>query len=168
MIDYVGAMVLTHCTGAAKVLELGSYNENGSVRPLFAVREFLGVDVRDGPGVDMVIDPSFHYPMWAHRWDVIVCTETLEHDLRPWRTVRHVSKWLKQGGVFICTVRGFNQRGSFPYHGHPGDYWRFSVEGVRALLEDYQFNILDCREDPHDFGAFITARKPGHHFGAPA
>ena len=36
------------------VLECGSYNVNGSVRDLFAVREYIGLDWRPGPGVDVV------------------------------------------------------------------------------------------------------------------
>ena len=36
------------------VLECGSYNVNGSVRGLFAAREYVGLDWRPGPGVDVV------------------------------------------------------------------------------------------------------------------
>jgi hypothetical protein len=39
----------------AKVLEIGSYDVNGSLRSLFAkAGEYTGVDLKEGPGVDLV------------------------------------------------------------------------------------------------------------------
>lgn len=143
-----------------EVLEVGAYNVNGSVRDLFPGAHYRGVDTRSGPGVDMVIDPEWRYPTWYNSFDVVVSTETLEHDPRPWRTMRHISKWLVPGGLFIVTARGFNEKGFTPYHGHPGDYWRFTPEGMRALLQDHLFLVMDCRPDPWDPGVLATAMRP--------
>jgi hypothetical protein len=39
----------------ARVLEMGSYNVNGSVRDMFALAgRYVGVDLVEGPGVDLV------------------------------------------------------------------------------------------------------------------
>ena len=45
------------------VLECGSYNVNGSVRGLFAAREYVGLDWRPGPGVD-VVSLVHEYQAW--------------------------------------------------------------------------------------------------------
>ena len=37
-----------------KVLEIGSYNVNGSIRAFFPNANYTGVDLCDGPGVDIV------------------------------------------------------------------------------------------------------------------
>jgi hypothetical protein len=39
-----------------KVLEVGSLDINGSVRPLFTDCDYMGIDLGDGPGVDQVIN----------------------------------------------------------------------------------------------------------------
>lgn len=64
----------------AKVVEFGSYNINGTIRPLFVDCAYLGIDWREGPGVDQV--GLFHkireqklYPV-----DAVVSASTLEHD----------------------------------------------------------------------------------------
>jgi len=54
---YVGGAI-TVWPVRGKVLEVGSYDVNGSVRPLFKNRQrfpsYTGIDMREGPGVDMV------------------------------------------------------------------------------------------------------------------
>jgi hypothetical protein len=43
------------------VFEVGSYNENGSVRPFvesLKPKEYVGSDIKKGPGVDVVCDIS--------------------------------------------------------------------------------------------------------------
>ena len=62
----------------AAVLEIGSLDINGSVRPLFAgVGHYHGVDIVGGPGVDEVADAATWTP---HRsYDVVACAEVLEH-----------------------------------------------------------------------------------------
>ncbi|MDB0050250.1 hypothetical protein N9F31_02215, partial [Pseudomonadales bacterium] len=36
------------------VLEIGSYDVNGSIRSLFNAQNYVGVDLVEGPGVDVV------------------------------------------------------------------------------------------------------------------
>ena len=38
------------------VLEVGSYDVNGSIRSVFEVSDYLGIDLVEGPGVDVVGD----------------------------------------------------------------------------------------------------------------
>ena len=69
--------------GVTMELEIGSYDVNGSVRPLVAVlkpREYIGVDLRPGPGVDVVCDAcSGALADRYGRFDIVIATETLEH-----------------------------------------------------------------------------------------
>ena len=84
-----------------RVLEVGSYNVNGTVRPLFArTSHYTGLDVRDGPGVDVVRDIR---DFDAEPFDVIVSCETLEHDADPLGMVRAMRKLLAPGGALILT-----------------------------------------------------------------
>jgi hypothetical protein len=61
-----------------RVLEIGSLDINGSIRPLFAeAAHYHGLDVVPGPGVDEVADAA----TWTTtvRYDVVACAEVLEH-----------------------------------------------------------------------------------------
>ncbi|MEJ5255102.1 MAG: methyltransferase domain-containing protein [Acidimicrobiales bacterium] len=89
-------------TAGARVLEIGSLDINGSVRPLFATAaSYHGLDLVAGPGVDEVADAAD----WrsAPRFDVVVSTEVLEHAPR-WRDIL-TNAWeaLVPGGRLIVT-----------------------------------------------------------------
>jgi len=84
------------------VLEMGSHDVNGGVRPLFpSAEEYHGIDIAPGPGVDEVADAA----EWRSpsRFDVVVSTEVLEHAPR-WSAVV-VNGWdaLTPGGTLLVT-----------------------------------------------------------------
>jgi hypothetical protein len=154
---YVQQMVGTYGLQDRAHLDIGSLDENGTTRDLFTYT--VGLDYRPGPGVDFIAD--------AHQIDglgftpaVITCTEMLEHDSRPWETVAECFRVLISGGYFIVTARGFDERGCFPVHGYPCDYWRYSKDGIVELLSSAGFDVLDARRDPEEIGVFVTAIKP--------
>ena len=140
------------------VLEVGSYNVNGSVRHLFPDTVYTGVDVREGPGVDKVVDGE-SLPFLAGCFDTVISTEMLEHDPKPWRTVSEMARVLRADGTLILTARGYDARGCYEIHDWR-DCWRFSLDGMKALIEDCGLEILDLCADPDHPGVFVTARKP--------
>ena len=89
-----------------KILEVGSYNINGSVRDFlrpFSL-EYVGIDPNDGPNVDVVASGEEY--VHAGYFDVVVTTETFEHAPN-WKTVVQKSyENLADGGVFIATMAG--------------------------------------------------------------
>src|SRR5262249_32046337 len=84
------------------VLEIGSWDVNGSVRRLFAGATYLGVDIVPGPGVDVVADGASFAP--EHPPDCVVCTEVLEHTLRAEAIVANAHRMLAPGGVLVLTA----------------------------------------------------------------
>jgi len=139
-----------------KILEVGSYDENGSVRELFEQAKYIGVDMREGPGVDQVVN-AHHldaYFAWA-AFDVIVCTEMLEHDDRFWVSLRNMGTLLKQGGHLIVTTRG----NGFPLHAYPDDFYRFMPHAAKPLCEIARCELLTSQEDPQQPGIFFLGRK---------
>ena len=85
-----------------RVLEVGSYDVKGSVRPLFeSAAYYHGIDLRNGPGVDEVVDARAHTP--SKKYDIIVSTEVLEH-CAEWAAMLQAMRALcKKGGVLILT-----------------------------------------------------------------
>lgn len=87
------------------VLEFGSYDVNGSLRPIFAgCARYVGVDVRPGPGVDVVSGAADYNGAGA--FDLVVCAETLEHDPTPEATLASAWRALRPGGLLILSAAG--------------------------------------------------------------
>jgi SAM-dependent methyltransferase len=86
----------------ARVVEIGSRNVNGSVRYLFPGACYVGVDAMAGPGVDVVADGA----TFAARepFDVVLCTETLEHAADPAAMCRNLVALCRPGGAILVTA----------------------------------------------------------------
>jgi SAM-dependent methyltransferase len=154
---YVEHVVHTHGIAGKSTLEVGSLDVNGSVRSLFTGL-YHGLDMRDGPGVDEVANAE-NLARHDSRWEVVVCTETLEHVRRPWIAVKQMADALGYGGFLILTARGYDQRGAFPVHGFPEDYWRFSREGFAMMVRDAGLDVTECVLDPETPGVFCLGRS---------
>lgn len=140
------------------VLEVGSYDVNGSVRHLFdGCAGYVGIDHAAGPGVDHVMD-ACDLRVADESVGVVVSTEMLEHCLRPWVAVAEMFRVLAPGGILLLTCRGFSEAGSFPFH-NPPDITRFSAEGLGAIALDAGFDDAFTQGDPQVPGWFMVARK---------
>lgn len=140
------------------VLEVGSYNVNGTPRDVFipfSPKQYLGVDQGAGPCVDRVLEAShLTAALGENSFDVVVSTEMLEH-AQDWRTaVSNLKGVTKPGGLLFVTTRG----PGFPYHGFPHDHWRFTVEDFKRIFGDME--ILNLSPDPECPGVFLKCRKP--------
>lgn len=102
----------------AKVLELGSYVVNGTVRHHFVgAGEYVGVDLRSGPGVDIVADATTYCPVEElGYYDVVVTTEMLEHCREPKKVIGNAHALLRPGGFLLITAAGRER----PEHGNDG------------------------------------------------
>lgn len=141
------------------VLEVGSYDVNGSIRPSVEAHEpaeYIGVDFQAGPRVDMVVRCEELTATFGRRsFDVVVSTEMLEH-ARDWRTcITEMASVTRD--VLVVTTRS---RG-FPYHGYPDDFWRFSHDQLTDILCSLGFAEVTVSSDPQVPGVFGVARRPG-------
>ncbi len=141
-----------------RVLEVGAYDVNGSVRTI-AVRqlpaEYVGVDVVPGPGVDRLVAAEQVLATYGHgRFDAVLSTEMLEHVV-DWRAVvANLKGVLAPGGVLLITTRS----PGFGYHPHPVDTWRYTQADMEAIFADFAIEMLES--DPTMPGVFLLARKP--------
>jgi SAM-dependent methyltransferase len=151
-----------------RVVEAGAYNYNGSARDALSVHgpaSYLGTDAQPGPGVDLVC-PAEKLPevLGEASADVLVTTEMLEH-AEDWRgAMGGMTRVLAPGGVLLLTARG----PGFPYHPHPGDWWRFTVDHMDGIAEACGLQVIRCEPDPDPSqpGVFLLARKPEGWDGA--
>lgn len=155
VIDWVAGIVDRYHLQEKGALEVGSRNVNGSCRGLFC-GPYVGVDLCAGPGVDVTAD-AHALPVPPGSVEVVICTEMLEHDKAPWMTIREIARALVWGGHAIITARGIG----FPKHNYPADYWRFTADGMRILLEQGGLAAVEVIDDPGASGVFALARKGG-------
>lgn len=140
------------------VLEVGSFDVNGSVRPLFAdAKQYVGIDHEAGRGVDQTAD-ACELPFPDNHFHVVVSTEMLEHCLRPWRAVAEMGRVCRARGRLILTCRGFNESGAFPFH-NPPDHWRMSAMALATMCADAGFTDVTTFADPQVPGWFVVAVK---------
>lgn len=70
-----------------RCLDLGGRDINGGIRDLIPNGKWMGVDIEAGPGVDLVWDCTKRWPNPnMPRFDIVVCTEVLEH-VQDWRSL---------------------------------------------------------------------------------
>jgi SAM-dependent methyltransferase len=85
-----------------KVLEVGSYDVNGSVRELFRDCEYVGADLASGPGVDVV--SHGHKLTFPDRFfDVTISCECFEHDEHWIETFKNMHRITTEDGMIVVT-----------------------------------------------------------------
>jgi SAM-dependent methyltransferase len=158
VIDFVRERLNRTEVEGRSVLEVGSLDVNGSVRPDVEALEparYLGVDIAPGPRVDEICDVRHLVDRYgAESFDILVSTELLEH-VRDWkRAITNMKRVLRPGGILVITTRSLG----FPLHGYRWDYWRYEPEDFAVIFSD--FDDVTIEQDPEAPGVFIKARKP--------
>jgi SAM-dependent methyltransferase len=129
-----------------RLIEIGSYDVNGSSRSLFPAREYVGVDLMPGPGVDLIsfgheVDlPDGHF-------DGSLSGECFEHDPHWQATFMNMARLTRPGGIvaFTCASRGRPEHGTVRSGADESP-------GTQAEGIDYYRNLTeeDFRELPLD------------------
>jgi len=129
-----------HCRGIVLDAGAGRGSWRSSILRTAGSYESLDVSARGG-----------HQPTWradlcampevpAGRYDTVVCHQVLEHVRRPWQAAAEMARVLAPGGKLIISVPHLSRR-----HELPHDYFRFTQEGVCALLSDQALEVIECR-----------------------
>ena len=140
-----------------RVLDLGGRDINGSIRDLLPGAKWVGLDIESGPGVDLVHDATTPWPAGFDRFDIVVCTEVLEHVERWGAVLRTASEALEPGGpeaLFVtCASTGRPEHGaSGGPRPLPGEwYGNVSPAALRdALAGLFRYSHVEYRANPGD------------------
>lgn len=93
------------------VLEIGSLNINGTVRDFFDADKYVGVDVGEGPCVDVVT--SGHEYKAEDRFDCCISCECFEHNPFWKETFANMVDHCRPGGLVVMTCATIGR----PEHG---------------------------------------------------
>lgn len=145
----------------ASVLEIGSYDVNGSIRKLFgSADQYIGVDLCEGPSVDVVsYGHELDYP--AASFDITLSGECFEHDPHWRQTFLNMVRMTRPGGLvaFSCASRGRLEHGTA--RTDPA-----SSPGTRSVGSDYYRNLGEHDFDDLAIDTLFQSHKfwylPGH------
>ncbi len=143
---FYGLKFLKDDIKSKKIIEVGSYNENGSLREFLDFwdpDDYIGIDITKGPGVDIVCSAEKileHFE--KESFDIVISTEVLEH-IKDWRkAISNIKAVCKPNGIILITTRSYG----FGYHGFPYDFWRYELEDMKRIFSDCE--ILSLQKDP--------------------
>lgn len=138
--DFAG-IVSTTLPVLGPVYEFGAFQVPGQariadLRPLFPDKEYVGCDMREGPGVDRILN--------LHAIDLppgsvgtVLCFDTLEHVEHPHKALEEIHRILKPDGMAVISSVM-----NFPIHDYPYDYWRFTPEAFKSILKPFSHSFV--------------------------
>lgn len=139
----------------ARVLDIGC-----GVKPYLPLvapyaASYRGLDFVPGPMVDDV-GRAETLPYEDRSFDLVLCTQVLEHVTEPALVIREIARVLEPTGVALVSTHGV-----FLYHPDPAetdrDYWRWTHSGLHKLFSDNgQWDELDVVENGN-FVACVTS-----------
>lgn len=84
------------------------------------------------PDLDLT-DPPDDVPTY----DVVICEQVLEHVTDPWASARTLRRLCRPGGYVVVSTPFL-----LKIHDAPGDYWRFTPDGLRLLLTGAGLDVV--------------------------
>ncbi|PIP58155.1 MAG: hypothetical protein COX02_01785 [Candidatus Vogelbacteria bacterium CG22_combo_CG10-13_8_21_14_all_37_9] len=132
-----------------KTLEVGAYGKS-SYGLYFSNR--VGIDIRPGPGVD-IVGSVYELPFPEASFEIVLCMVVLEHLEDPKRAITEMYRVLKPGGKIIVSVPFL-----FPIHDAPNDFWRFTKYGLKILFKDWQIEELQAETTFNETFAVLLQR----------
>lgn len=122
----------------ARTLDIGSGNK--PYADLFPNLCTVDAQERAGTKLDFIADAHDLSVIASGSFQVVLCTEVLEHLHSPQKAIAEFRRILAPGGLLLLTTRFV-----YPLHEVPVDYYRYTKYGLRFLLKD--FDIIELREE---------------------
>lgn len=124
--------------GSFRVLDIGC-----GVKPYLpffpGATEYVGVDVQENPYAD-VHGPIEALPVADGSFDVVLCTQVLEHVDDPAAAVSELHRVTAPGGRVLASTHGV-----MVYHPNPVDLWRWTHTGLERQFAAREWARLEVR-----------------------
>ncbi|MCX6782228.1 MAG: methyltransferase domain-containing protein [Candidatus Magasanikbacteria bacterium] len=123
-------------------------------KDLFIGNNYVGMDIKGGGHADFAKNADYYYdgknfPFENEKFDVIFCTQVLEHSDEPGMIITESYRVLKTGGIIICSAPFV-----YPEHEVPFDYLRFTKYGLEKMFLMCGFKIDQITQTTGIFGVF--------------
>jgi len=133
-----------------RVLEIGSLNINGTVRGFFTDCFYVGVDLAQGSGVDVICPgQDLEYP--DGDFTTVISTECFEHNPAWAATFTNMHRMASHLVIFTCATTGRGEHGtartdtySSPFTAHSNYYRNLTEQDFRDLFDlDQMFSVYE-------------------------
>lgn len=124
------------------VVEIGSHqlqdggNSWQDLRPFFIGKKYIGCDIQPGPGVDRVEDVT-KLSFQDRSIGTVIMVSTIEHVFGVFDAFHEIDRVLSNRGAIVVTSHM-----DCGIHAYPSDYWRFTPEAFRRLLEPFPLKLV--------------------------
>jgi len=119
------------------VTRMLDYGCGGSpYRRLFGACAYDRADLAGGPDLNFEYGADSRLPDEVSEYDCVLSSQVLEHVLSPNLYLAECYRVLKPDGLLILSTHGL-----FEDHACPYDFWRWTVFGLRRLVEESGFKI---------------------------
>lgn len=139
--EFIRSEALPKMATGVKVLDAGS----GKIQEQYLRNEILSTgaslhtcDLNFGQGVDFAADVS-KMPFEEGSYDIVLCTQVLEHVKDPQQVCKELARVLKPGGYLFLTTPQ-----SSPLHNLPWNFFNFTNLGLRLLFDAAGLEV--CKE----------------------
>jgi SAM-dependent methyltransferase len=148
-----------HFCPGTRVLEIGPDKVPSSYQILVSDSSISWdtLDLRENPLVTYRSIEDYSFPIPDNTYDVVLSGNVMEHVRKTWIWIKELGRVCKAGGLVITVVPV-----SWPYHEAPVDCWRIYPEGMRALYEEADLDVIemvcDSLEEP-GYPSYIPGRS---------
>lgn len=98
--------------------------------------QYVGADLEGNALAEVVIDDSGCLKVEDNTMDAVLSTQVLEHVSDPALYLRESLRVLKPGGQLLLSTHGM-----MVLHRDPVDYWRWTSDGLRHVVEQAGFEV---------------------------
>jgi SAM-dependent methyltransferase len=129
------------------VCDIGSCDVNGCYRPLFHNMDidYIGIDLCSGKNVDHVMLSEYNTGLLDNCASAVISGQVLEHCKNPFRLVDEIYRICKPD-AYCLLVAPF----IWKEHKYPVDCWRFLPDGMKELLSQSGFKVVDAYLNGND------------------
>lgn len=135
-----------------RVLDVGCGRK--PYRHLVPAEEYIGLEI-DTPGSHELGSADLYYtggpfPVPDASFDVVICSQVLEHVFSPDEFIREIHRVLRPGGkLLLATPFVWDE------HEQPHDFGRYSSFGLRVLIERGGLKVEQQRKTCADFRTIV-------------
>lgn len=141
------AEAATHLPDDGRILDVAPQDHGGVAPFLTGSIEVVTIDLDASSSATIIGDICEYNPSLADGYfDVVVCTEVLEHVTDPFSAIAEMRRVLRTGGYLFCSSPF-----DFRIHGPLPDNWRFTEHGWRILLRDFEQVDIRPLANPNRF-----------------